>query len=132
MAHDPAIKEKAKEMFVVNGFSMDTICTMLPEVSRKTLYNWRDKENWEAERKQRVVKAANRRERLEEIVDRLLDELNVTLDPKLIFSLGKIIAAIRASSTFEFTDEIKAKETNQAKGLTAETLAEIEKKILNL
>lgn len=132
MAHDPAIKEKAKEMFVVNGFSMDTICTMLPEVSRKTLYNWRDKENWESLRRDRVVKASTRRERLEEIVDRLLDELNVTLDPKLIFSLGKVIAAIRASSTFEFTDEIKAKENDQAKGLTPETLAEIEKKILNL
>jgi hypothetical protein len=132
MAHDPVLKEKAKEMFVVNGFSMDTICTMLPEVSRKTLYNWRDKENWEAQRRERVVKVSNRRERLEEIVDRLLDELNVTLDPKLIFSLGKIIAALRTSSTFEFTDEKKAKETNQAKGLTPETLAEIEKKILNL
>ncbi|MCZ7608897.1 MAG: DUF1804 family protein [Ignavibacterium sp.] len=132
MAHDPVLKEKAKEMFVLNGFSMDTICTMLPGVSRKTLYNWRDKENWEAQRRERVVKASNRRERLEEIVDRLLDELNVTLDPKLIFSLGKIIAAIRASATFRFTDEIKSEENNNTKGLTPETLDEIEKKILNL
>ncbi|GJQ50792.1 MAG: hypothetical protein HKUEN01_31780 [Candidatus Kuenenia stuttgartiensis] len=132
MAHDPVLKEKAKEMFVLNGFSMDTIGTMLPGVSRKTLYNWRDKENWEAQRRERVVKASNRRERLEEIVDRLLDELNVTLDPKLIFSLGKIIAAIKASAAFRFTDEIKSEESNTAKGLTPETLDEIEKKILNL
>lgn len=132
MAHDPAIKEKAKELFVINGFSMETICTMIPEVSRKTIYNWRKSEHWDLQRRERSVRTTNRRERLEATVDRLLDELDVKLDPKLIFSLGKIIAAIRASSTFEFTDEIKSKETNQAKGLTPETLDEIEKKILNL
>ncbi len=132
MAHDAAVKEKAKELFVVNGFSMETICTMIPEASRKTIYNWRKEERWDLQRRERSVRITNRRERLEATVDRLLDELDVKLDPKLIFSLGKIIAAIRASSTFEFTDEIKAKESDQSKGLTAETLAEIEAKILGL
>lgn len=132
MAHDPALREKAKELFVVNGFSMDTIVTMLPEVARKTLYNWRKEDHWDLQRRDRATSTTNRRVKLEAIVDRLLEELNVTLDPKLIFSLGKIIAAIRASSTFEFTDEVKAKESNQAKGLTPETLEEIEQKILGL
>ncbi len=61
MAHDPALKEKAEEMFIINGFSMDTICTMLPEVSRKTLYNWRNVENWESKRRERVEKTKTRR-----------------------------------------------------------------------
>lgn len=132
MAHDAALKEKAREMFVVNGFSMETIQTMLPEISRKTLYNWRKEEHWDLKRRDRSVKTTNRRERLEAIIDRLLDELDVVLDPKLIFSLGKTIAAIRASSDFEFTDEKKAKADSNEKGLTEKTLAEIEEKILNL
>lgn len=132
MAHDAALKEKAKEMFVVTGFSMNTILTMFPEVSKKTIYNWRKEENWDLQRRDRSVRATNRRERLEAIIDRLLDELDVTLDPKLIFSLGKTIAAIRASSTFEFTDEKKLKADSNEKGLTEKTLAEIEEKILNL
>lgn len=132
MAHDPALKEKAKELFVVNGFSMDTIQTMLPEVSRKTLYNWRDKENWEAQRRERAIKTSNRRERLEGLIDRLLDELDVTMDPKLIFSLGKIVAALKSSSTFEFTEEKREKQEGIKKGLTEENLKKIEEEILNL
>lgn len=130
--HDAAVKEKAKEMFVINGFSMDTIQTMLPEVSRKSLYNWRKRENWDELRRERAVRTAGRRERLEALVDRLLDELDVTLDPKLIFSMGKIIAALKSSSTFEFTDEKKEKDDKRKKGLTQETLREIEEKLLGL
>lgn len=132
MAHDVALKEKAREMFVVNGFSMDTIRTMLPEISRKTLYNWRKEEHWDLQRRDRSVKIINRRERLESIVDRLLDELDVKIDPKLIFSLGKTIAAIRTSTAFEFSDEKKQKADSNEKGLSEKTLAEIEEKILNL
>lgn len=132
MAHDPAIKEKARELFVVNGFSMETMTTMLPEVSRKTLYNWRKEEHWDLQRRDRSVNTSNRREKLEAIVDRLLDELNVKLDPKLIFSLGKIIAAIRTSSTFEFVDEKKQKEINRDKGYSEDNLRELEEKFLNL
>jgi hypothetical protein len=132
MAHDAALKEKAKEMFVVNGFSMDTIQTMLPEVSRKSLYNWRNSENWEEERRSRVTKTANRRERIENQIDKALDELDVKLDPKLIFALGKLVAALKLTSTFEFTEEKSQKDYAKKKGLSEETLKEIEEKILGL
>ncbi len=132
MAHDPVLKEKARELFVVNGFSMDTIQTMLPDVSRKTLYNWRDKENWEAQRRERVIKTSNRRERLEQLIDKLLDELDVKMDPKLIFSLGKAVAALKSSSTFEFTEEKKEKQDDIKKGYSEENLKKIEQELLNL
>jgi len=126
--HDAALKEKAREMFVVNGFSMDTIDTLMPEVSRKTLYNWRDEDEWAEQRKSRVTKNRTRTERLEAIVDRLLDELDVTLDPKLIFSMGKIIAALKSSSTFEFTDE-KRSEDEKPDELSDETWAKIDERL---
>lgn len=132
MAHDAAKKEKAREMFVVNGFSMDTICTMIPEVSRKTLYNWRDKENWETQRRERVVRTAGRRERLEAALDRALDELETVFDPKLVFSIGKLVAALKSSSTFEFTEEKKDKADNNKKGFSEQNLQELEEKFMNL
>jgi len=132
MAHDAALKEKAKEMFVINGFSMDTIQTMLPEVSRKSLYNWRNNENWEDERRARVEKTKTRRERIEAALDRALDELEVKYDPKLVFAIGKLVAALKSTSTFEFTDERKQKTDNKKKGLSEETLKEIEEKVLGL
>ncbi len=130
---DPALKEKAKDMFVINGFSMDTIEKVLDgDVSRKTLYNWRKQEDWESLRRQRVVRTAGRRERLEAALDRALDELETVFDPKLVFSIGKLVAALKSSNTFEFTEERKDKEDNKVKGFSEENLREIEKKILDL
>jgi hypothetical protein len=125
MAHDAAMREKAKEMFVVNGFSMDTICTLMPEVARKTLYNWREEDNWEEERKARVTKIKGRREKLEAALDELLEEFAVSKNPKLIFALGKIVAALKTTTTFKFTEE---KESKEAKELTDDTWNKIDER----
>jgi hypothetical protein len=127
---DPAVREKAKELFVVNGFSMDTILTMLDgEVARKTLYNWRKKDGWGQERINRSAKTQNRREKLEALLDKYIDEADTVSTPNLIFSIGKIITALKSTSTFEFTNEKKDKETNLKKGFTKENLESIEKEL---
>jgi hypothetical protein len=127
---DPAVREKAKELFVTNGFSMDTILTMLAgEVSRKTLYNWRNEDGWGQERINRTNKNQNRRERLEALLDKYINEAEAVSNPNLIFSIGKIITALKSTSTFEFTDEKKDKEANLKKGFTKENLESIEKEL---
>ena len=107
MAPDAALKEKAKELFVNSGFSVETILAMLPEISKKTLSNWCTEEGWETERRSRVIHKEGRRERIEGAIDRILDELDVRTDPKLIFSLGRLIAALKSASTIKFTEEKK-------------------------
>lgn len=129
MAHDAALRLKAEEYFVINGFSMETIETLMPEVSRKTLYNWKRDDNWIEKRRARVDKTKNRRERLEAQIDRALDELELNFEPKLIFSIGKLVAALKSSSTFEFTEDKNQKADNKKKGLSEETLKEIEEKL---
>lgn len=127
---DPAVREKAKELFVENGFGIDTILTVLDgEVSRKTLYNWRKEDRWGELRILRLKKQQTRRERLEALLDKLIDEAEVSTNPRLIFSIGKIIASLRSSSTFEFTEEKKEKEDSVKKGLTEENLKELETKL---
>lgn len=127
---DPAVRERAKELFVENGFSVNTILTMLDgEVSRKTLYNWKKEDNWGSLRIQKVSKQATRRQRLEGLLDQLIDEAETAKNPSLIFSIGKIIQALRTTSDFEFTEEKAAKEDNVKKGLTEENLKEIEHKL---
>ncbi len=127
---DPALKEKAKEMFVINGFSMDTILTMMNgEVSRKTLYNWRKQEDWGSQRRARAEKTKSRRERLEALLDRTLDELEIKMDPKLIFSLGKVVAALKSSSTFQFTEEKKEDDEAKTQDISEETWNKIEERL---
>ena len=129
MAHDAALREKAKEMFVTNGFSMDTIQTMMPEVSRKTIYNWRKEDNWEELRRSRVDRTKTRRERIEALIDRLLDEADVKVDPKLIFSIGKLVTALKSTTTFEFTEEKKADENKKEQEISDNTWAKIEERL---
>jgi hypothetical protein len=130
---DPAIREKAKELFVENGFSMDTIVTMLAgQASRKSIYNFRKEDNWVEERVKKVSSTKSRRERLEQLLDKYITEAEAVPSPKLIFAIGKIVAALRASSTFEFTEERQSKQDNKSKGFTEETLKEIESKILGM
>lgn len=127
---DPAVREKAKELFVVNGFSMATILTLLDgEVSRKTLYNWRKSDGWGTERINHAAKTKNRRERLEALLDKYIDEAETVTNASLIFGIGKIIAALKSSSTFEFTDERAEKEENKKKGFSKDNLALIEKEL---
>jgi len=129
MAHDAALREKAKEMFVTNGFSMDTIQTMLPEISRKTLYNWRETEKWEDQRRSRVERTKSRRERIEALIDRLLDEAGVKVDPKLIFSIGKLVTALKSTNTFEFTEEKKVESDKKEQGISDDTWNKIEERL---
>jgi hypothetical protein len=107
MALDAELKEKAKKLFVNSGFTTETILAMLPEVSKKTLSNWCANEDWETERRSKVVHKEGRRERIEGAIDRILDELDVRTDPKLIFSLGRLIAALKSASTLKFSEEKK-------------------------
>ncbi|HOJ19599.1 MAG TPA: hypothetical protein PLT92_13640 [Ignavibacteriaceae bacterium] len=130
---DPAVREKAKELFVQNGFSMDTILTMLEgEVSRKTLYNWRKEDNWEELRKNIVAKKQNRRERLEALLDRHIEQAEINLNPGTLFAIGKLITALKSANYIDFTDEIAERDENNKKGLTKENLEKIEKELLNL
>ncbi len=68
-------------------------------------------------------------ERIEAQIDKILDELDVVTDPKLIFALGKLIAALKSASTFQFTEEKKDKTDSEKKGLTPERVREIEEKL---
>ncbi len=127
---DAAVEQKAEEMFVVNGFSMDTICKVLDgQVSRKTLYNLRNKNKWDDKRRQRAVTTKNRRERLEAQIDRALDELEVVFDPKLVFAIGKLVAALKSSNTFDFTEDKKAKEDTKQSGISPDTWDKIEERL---
>lgn len=130
---DPAVRERAKELFVQNGFSMDTILTMLDgEVSRKTLYNWRKEDNWDEHRKNAAAKKQNRRERLEALLDRYIEQAEINLNPGTLFAIGKLIAALKSANYIDFTDEIAERDENNKKGLSKENLEKIEKELLDL
>lgn len=130
---DPALREKAKELFIQNGFSIDTILTMMDgEVSRKTLYNWSKEDGWKELRKNSVAKKQNRRERLEALLDKYIEQAEINLNPGTLFAIGKLMTALKSANYIDFTDELAEREENNKKGLSKENLEKIEKELLNL
>jgi DNA-binding transcriptional MocR family regulator len=130
---DPAVKEKAKELFVINGFSMDTILTMLNgEVSRKTLYNWRKEDNWEEQRKDRAVRTKNRIERLEALLDQAINQAEVNITPGGLFAIGKLITALKSANFIDFSDEKEKNIDDGPKEITPETILKIRRDVLGL
>jgi hypothetical protein len=130
---DPAVREKAKELFVTNGFCMDTILNMLAgEVSRKTLYNWRNEDKWEDQRKDRVFKTKNRRERLETLLDQAINEAEINITPSGLFAIGKLITALKSANYIDFSDEKDTKPDDRPKVITQDTISKIRREVLGL
>jgi hypothetical protein len=129
MAHDDAIKEKAKDMYVINGLTVPTISSSLPKVSKYTLYRWRRDDNWDVQKKERVTLTAAIRARIKRALYQAFDSLEAKFDPKLVSSIDNLIATLKSTSTFEFTEELNQKLVNKKKGLTPEALKEIEEKL---
>lgn len=127
---DPAVREKAKQLFVDSGLSMDTIVKMLDgDVSRKTLYNWRKEDNWDEVRKAKVERTAKLRERLERLLENAITDAETNLNPRSIFAVGKLVAALRSSVYVDFTDEKNEKEANLKKGFSKDNLELLEKEL---
>lgn len=127
---DPAVREKAKQLFVDSGLSMDTIVKMLDgDVSRKTLYNWRKEDNWDKVRKAKVERTAKLRERLEKLLESAITDAETNLNPRSIFAVGKLVAALRSSVYVDFTDEKNEKEANLKKGFSKDNLEQIEREL---
>ncbi len=127
---DPAVREKAKQLFIDNGLSMATIVKMLEgDVSRKTLYNWRDEDNWNELRRAKVERTAKLRERLERLLENAITDAETNLNPRSIFAVGKLVAALRSSVYVDFTDEKNEKEANLKKGFSKDNLELLEKEL---
>ena len=125
---DPAVKEKARQMFVENGLSMESILTTLSgEVSRKTLYNWRNEEDWIAQRKARFEKNLKLRDRLEALLERAIQEAEANLTAANLFAVGKAMEALRKAGYVDFSDEKAERDANLKQGFSKENLEKIEK-----
>jgi len=125
---DPALKEKAKELFVEKGLSIESILTMLNGVSRKTLYNWRNEEDWDNLRVSRVQRKINLRDRLEALLERAITEAETNLTANNLFAVGKAMEAIRKATYVDFSDEKSEADADVKKGLSPERVKEIEEK----
>lgn len=122
-----ALYEEAKRLYVFEGFSLDAIVELLKgQVSRKTLYNWKVKNNWDLQRKEYAKQNADLQKELIEIAKQTIKEAKTNPTPHNIYAVAKAISALKLMQGVKFDDNDKPK------GIKKETIEFIEKEILGL
>ncbi len=94
MAYKRAIKEQAKQLYVIEGKKIDVIANIL-SVPSQTLYNWKTKYEWD-----RAIKTAGNIGLSIELVKGLQDEISKAIaqgklsDPKTADALCKLVGIV--------------------------------------
>ena len=123
--------EEAKRLYVVEGFSLDAIVGMMgKKVSRKTLYNWKIQGEWDAKRKNYLKETKDLQADLLELAKLTIKEAKANPTPHNIYAMSKAIAALKSYQGVKLIEEETTPQ--ERKGLTEETVKQIEKEVLGL
>lgn len=128
MAKAAVYAEEAKRLFVVEGFSLDAIVTMLNnKVARKTLFNWKKDGDWDRKRKEYLSQTKDMYEEIADIARLTIKEAKANPTPHNIYAMSKAIAALKQYQGVKVLEEETTPQ--ERKGLTEEAVKEIENKL---
>jgi len=125
---DAVIYEEAKRLYVYEGFSLDAIVKMIPNVSRKTLYNWKVKNNWDDQRKKHAEVNEDLAREILDIARKTIQEAKANPTPHNIYAVVKAISALKLLQGVSI--DVNSKE--HKKTIKKETLEFIQKELLGL
>jgi len=124
-----ALYEEAKRLYVIEGFSLDAIVQLLKKnVSRKTLYNWKVKNNWDEQRDKFLKQNEDLQNEILEIARATIKEAKANPTPHNIYAVVKAISALKLLQGINFKDDTEDKPKNISK----ETIEFIQKEILGV
>jgi uncharacterized protein YjcR len=95
MAKQAIYMEEARRRYVEEGLSLDAIVGMLGKnVSRKTLYNWKEQYEWDAKRKAFLEQSEDRRDQVVALEKQLFEEVKANATSKNIKRWLLLLAAV--------------------------------------
>ncbi len=133
-------KKEATNFYVNGGYSIETILRIMGgKVSRKTLYNWKDSEHWDEQRKAQFSETKLMLTNLVELAKLAINE--ALADPSLfrISAVSKMIGLLKSMSQNPIDNIVDPKtgepvkseaQKNVKKVVTPELIEELERKLL--
>lgn len=120
-----ALYEEAKRLYVVEGFSLDAIVELLKkQVSRKTLYNWKTRNNWEAQRQEYLKENENLQNEIREIARIAIKEAKANPTPHNIYAVVKALSALKLMQGLDSMTE-SADKPKEISGETIQFITEL-------
>lgn len=128
MAKQAIYLEEAKRLYVQEGFSLDTIVGMLGKnVSRKTLYNWKEQNEWDRKRREFIEQTKAMHEEIRELTKLTLKNAKANPTPKNLLAFVRAISALK---TYEGVKLLEDETTpGERKELTGDIVTKIEKEL---
>lgn len=131
MAKTAIYFDEAQRLYVNEGLSLDAIVGILAnKVSRKTLYNWKVQGEWDTKRKNYLKDTKDLQEDLLELAKLTIKEAKANPTPHNIYAMSKAIAALKSYQGVKLIEEETTPQ--ERKGLTEETVRQIEKEVLGI
>lgn len=127
-----AIYEEAKRLYVIEGFSVDAIVELLKnKVSRKTLYNWKTANDWDAQRKAYQQENEDLQNEIKQIARIAIKEAKANPTPHNIYAVVKALSALKLMQGIKEAEESDNPD-NVSKSISKETFEFVQKEILGL
>lgn len=124
------VYEEAKRLYVHSGLSVEMIAELLKEkVSKRTIFNWKQENNWDEQRTRAVEVTGDIQAELTEIVKLSIQRVKEEPSAQNIFALIKAILALKSLQGIRFEDE---EEVPEKKAFRPETIDKIQREILGL
>lgn len=126
-----ALYEEAKRLYINDGFSLDAIVSLLKNnVSRKTLFNWKQKNNWEKQKENYLKQNQDLQEEILEIAKVTIKEAKANPTPHNIYAVVKAISAMKLLQGVNLKEQAETEE--KTKNISKETFEFVQKEILGM
>jgi hypothetical protein len=107
MAKQAIYMEEARRRYVEEGLSLDAIVGMLGKnVSRKTLYNWKEQFEWDVKRKAFLDQNEDRRTQIIQLENQLFNEVKANPTSK---NIKRWLLLLAATDKYGADNSIKSK-----------------------
>lgn len=134
MAKSLALRAEAKRLFAVDGLGVDEVWMMIggeKKVSRKTLYNWMEEDEWEKERERVMMFHSDMKDGIRRFARTALNNALADPSPKNALTLMRaILMAQTDKAAFDFLEKA-SKESDEPVSAEAK-VKELEDNILKL
>ncbi len=124
-----ALYEEAKRLYVIEGFSLDAVVELLKnQVARKTLYNWKTKNDWDKQRDLFLKQNEDLAKDIMEIAKVTIKEAKANPTPHNIYAVVKAIGALKLLQGINVKDD----NDDKPKEISKETVEFVQREILGI
>lgn len=128
MTHDPQVREKAEDLYIVDGLTLDEVSSAV-KINRRTIELWSTEDEWVERKRQRSERKKRLREGFERLTETMMKQAETTKhsqDVHAAIGLARLTLLKEKESDDPKSDIDRPKVFLEDLGFVADVLKEID------